>query len=81
MPRPEDVTIELAATAVAARPGEHDDRSRREQQLPEIGQVPPGVLHHPRQIDAEVPGHGPVDLPHLPGAHHRNGLAGCQRKH
>jgi hypothetical protein len=70
-----------AAVAVAAGPGKHDDRPRREQQLPEIGQVPPGVLHHPREIDAEVPGHGPVDLPHLRGARRRSWLSGCQREH
>jgi hypothetical protein len=61
------------AAAVAARSGQHDDGPRREQQLPEISQIPPGILQHPRETDAEVPGHGPVDLPHLPGAHRRNG--------
>jgi CIC family chloride channel protein len=43
--------------------------------LPEVGQVRPRVLRDLGEIDAEVLGRGPVGLPHLPGAHRRDGLA------
>jgi hypothetical protein len=67
--------------AVAPGPGEHHDRPRCDEGLPEVGRVRPRVLRHLGEIDAEVLGHGPVDLPHLPGAHRRDGLARVQPEH
>src|SRR5262249_5018396 len=60
-----------AAAAVAARPGQHRDRPRREPVDCQLGEAAAGVLHHLDELDVQVLDHDPVDFTHLLGGQRR----------